>query len=438
MSISNLQTIKRASLFLCSLILIILIVSFPIFSPLIFVVFSIVFELIRNKKPAEQFLVLISLIFLVTLIVFFNPFFIKIYRLLLLAALYFAVLLATDFIIAFQLTKYNWSLLYIFLYIIFSRIVLSFSSSIFPFYWTLTMQLLPFMNITSRFLVPVFFEGICIVIAVVVYFFYTKKIQKYMYFQVVLIIVISIVFSFIIKTNFVPKKQQTSLECTIIQGGYSSQDYTLIETYPVLTEKLANRYLMHLEEVKNAKFIILPESAFPVKQKQDSSILQSIKGIACSRNEYILTSILLEEGMEVYNAAALINPQGQLQDVYKKRNVVLFVETSDFAKGKALPIFEIGNTKIAPMICFDVVFIRNYFRVKIPDVYIVTSNDIFAERTVLAQLHQSYAVINSRTMGIPLLQVMQNGPSFYVNSKGALTNLTKPYEKVIGLPVLIQ
>jgi apolipoprotein N-acyltransferase len=300
------------------------------------------------------------------------------------------------------------------------------------------MQLLPFMNITSRFLVPVFFEGICIVIAVVVYFFYTKKIQKYMYFQVVLIIVISIVFSFIIKTNFVPKKQQTSLECTIIQGGYSSQDYTLIETYPVLTEKLANRYLMHLEEVKNAKFIILPESAFPVKQKQDSSILQSIKGIACSRNEYILTSILLEEGMEVYNAAALINPQGQLQDVYKKRNVVLFVETSDFAKGKALPIFEIGNTKIAPMICFDVVFIRNYFRVKIPDVYIVTSNDIFAERTVLAQLHQSYAVINSRTMGIPLLQVMQNGPSFYVNSKGALTNLTKPYEKVIGLPVLIQ
>jgi apolipoprotein N-acyltransferase len=70
-------------------------------------------------------------------------------------------------------------------------------------------------------------------------------------------------------------------------------------------------------------------------------------------------------------------------------------------------------------------------------VYIVTSNDVFAEGTIVSKLHQAYSVINARTMGIALLHITQNGPSCYVDSKGKLTTLTHPYEIAIGLLVSI-
>jgi hypothetical protein len=70
--------------------------------------------------------------------------------------------------------------------------------------------------------------------------------------------------------------------------------------------------------------------------------------------------------------------------------------------------------------------------------YIVTSNDVFAGKTILSKLRQAYSVINSGTAGVPLLQIIQNGPSFFVDSKGGLATVTKPYEKAIGLSVTLK
>jgi predicted amidohydrolase len=39
------------------------------------------------------------------------------------------------------------------------------------------------------------------------------------------------------------------------------------------------------------------------------------------------------EGENVYNASALIDPDGRLQNVYRKYNTVLFVESSTFTPG---------------------------------------------------------------------------------------------------------
>jgi apolipoprotein N-acyltransferase len=114
-----------------------------------------------------------------------------------------------------------------------------------------------------------------------------------------------------------------------------------------------------------------------------------------------------------------------------------FVESKKFKSGNTKATFKVDRYTIAPLICFDGVFLTNYIRDIRPDVYIVTSNDVFGEGTILSRLHQAYSVLNARTMGIPVLHVTQNGPSCYVDSKGKLTNLTSPYEKAIGLSVSI-
>jgi apolipoprotein N-acyltransferase len=184
--------------------------------------------------------------------------------------------------------------------------------------------------------------------------------------------------------------------------------------------------------------VVLPESAFPLQQNEDSWMLQSIQNTARERNQYSMTGFLLKENGNGYNASVLINPEGRLQSLYRKRTTVPFVETSIFTRVIRGDAFSVDGHTVAPVICYESLFIRSYFRDYKPELYIVISNDIFAEGTVVSRMHQAYGVINARTLGIPLLQVMQNGPSFYVDSHGELTNLTMPYEQVIGLPVKIR
>jgi apolipoprotein N-acyltransferase len=82
-----------------------------------------------------------------------------------------------------------------------------------------------------------------------------------------------------------------------------------------------------------------------------------------------------------------------------------------------------------PLICFDSVFIRHYFRNDKTDLYVVTSNDIFSEHTILSMLHEAYGLLNAGTLGTPLIQAAQNGPSFYVDYAGKLNILANVYER---------
>jgi apolipoprotein N-acyltransferase len=283
--------------------------------------------------------------------------------------------------------------------------VLCSSTDVFPFYWTLAMHLLPFMNTVSQFVTPLLWEAFCVIIAAMFYLRLTSRQIIKFFTETVMLIFIVAAFSICLKNRQEKPSIKPGLECTIIQGGYSRKDYALIERHEALAVKMSQKYLEHIKEIKNKRFIVLPESVFPLWQTEEGEIIQSIKDIAKVRNEYILSGMIIEEGENVYNSTVLINPDGVLEDIYRKRNTVLFVETSKFARGIFSNTFLADGYIIAPIICFDSIFMRSYIREKRPDLYIVTSNDIFAERTILSRLHQAYGVINARTMGIPLLQV---------------------------------
>lgn len=428
---------EKTVLFLVSLMLITLTVSFSLFALMLFGVFPAVFALIQGEKTRTQILMLFSLCFMVCLIVFSNTFFIQSQPFLfLLASLYFTVLLGTDFYIAFYAIRHPLGFALIFGYVALSRFILSLSISVFPFYWTMTMHLLPFMGALSRFVTPLCWEALCVAFAALLYSPVSKR--PALLVQAAVTVFLTLGLSGIVRVGLGPSTLKPGLECVLVQGGYSRQDYILVERHPVLSKKIAERYLGYIGEAAGTRFMVLPESAFPSQQNEESQLLKSIQNAACAGNEYIMTGFLLEEDDKVYNTSILINPEGRLQSLYRKRTTVPFVETSTFTRGIRADTFSVDDHIIAPVICYESLFIRNYFRDQKPELYIVISNDIFAEGAVLSRMHQAYGVINARFLGIPLLQVMQNGPSFYVDSKGELTNLTMPYEKVIGLPVKIR
>ena len=297
------------------------------------------------------------------------------------------------------------------------------------------------MGAVSQRVLPLFWEALCIIFSVfgkIRYFPRTRTRSNYMFMQITVIAYIVMLLSGIFRAGLGRPPFKPGLECAIIQGGYSRQDYVLIERYPALGVKMVQKYLGHITEAGSARFLVLPESAFPVHQTEDSEMLQEMKDIARLRNAYIMTGLMLQEGDLVYNAAVLINPEGRLQSVYRKRNTVLFIETSLVARGIMANTFSVDGHSIAPVICYESLFIRNYLRDSKPELYIVISNDIFADRTVVSNLHIAYGVINARTLGTSLLQVMQNGPSVYLDSQGRLTYLTRSYEQAIGLPVEIK
>jgi len=166
------------ALFCAAVMLITLTVSFPLCSLLLFAAFPTVLALLKKHRPAHRVLMLLCLIAAVCAIVCFNAFFIKNQPMLfLLMTLYFSCLLSADFLIAFYAFTTAHPIPLIFGYIAASRGILCMSTTLFPFYWTLTMHLVSFMGIVSRFVQPLLWEALCVTYAALIYLI--KPIQSH-------------------------------------------------------------------------------------------------------------------------------------------------------------------------------------------------------------------------------------------------------------------
>jgi apolipoprotein N-acyltransferase len=408
----------------------ILVFSIPGAILLVFVVFPHIFKIIGELPFNKAVLKIFLFNMFIVLIIFLNKPFINYFPLLVIAVVYFGVMITLDFVMLYYLSRLKeFNIIAIFLYVVLSRAALSLSVFVFPFYWTITMQLLPGMDLTAYFILPVFLEGIVVSSANIYNLVITKHSKASVAIQSVFIILVCIVATKGVRENIDQEERIKSLNCGIIQLAFSNKDFTLASKYYKLSEKITLSYLQNIKKNKTAQLIILPESAFPIQQDVDGNIVQKIRGMASEQNQYILASLKIEENSIKFNAIHFVTPKGEIAGIYKKRNVVPFVENYEYAKGKELNTFAIEGYTVAPLICFDSVFIRNYFRDKKPDLYVVTSNDIFSEHTILSLLHEAYGVLNARTLGIPLIQATQNGPSFYVDYAGKLNMLANLYER---------
>jgi hypothetical protein len=200
-------------LFVVSVMLSTLTVSFPLSAPLLFGVFPAVFTLIRGEQTRTQVLSLFALGFTVCLSIFINLFFIQSQLFLfVLTAGYFGVLMGTDFFIAFHAIRHHYGVLLIFGYILVSRCIFSLSTTVFPFYWTLSMQLLPFMGVVSRYTLPLGWEALCVAGASMLYL---GKLSKHLLMQGALMAGIALGLSGIAKACLGYPPSKPGLVCTL-------------------------------------------------------------------------------------------------------------------------------------------------------------------------------------------------------------------------------
>lgn len=175
----------------------------------------------------------------------------------------------------------------------------------------------------------------------------------------------------------------------------------------------------------NAEVAMWQEVCFPVREKNLNNLLEHASALAKKYDIALIVPIdtIMDDG-SVLNQLALFNKTGNLKSVYKKVNLVPFVETSTYEKGSNdISCMNIDNVKISSCICFDAidpVFINSNLD-KSTDILLAPS----WEWEEIANYAGTSSTIRSVENGISYVRNTTMGVTFSVDQFGRPSNWHK-------------
>ncbi|MDR1363059.1 MAG: carbon-nitrogen hydrolase family protein [Spirochaetaceae bacterium] len=401
---------------------------------IVFIYSTLTLHISKNKRFFHTGLALT--IFLSLLAFTINGFFMDNIFLLALTLFYFTILITLDlYALSYFSVRQKFAVTISFIYAALSRILLSCLSFIFPLYYTLQAHFMPFMGAISKYILPVLFEALIISAAVTV--FRAVKYKKFLSIIELFVISAVCVFATIAYRNSLKIDAPASvsagagvsggLSVSFVQLSFSRNDYILSDNYPGFGEKISQAYLEYAKKTPETRLLVMPESSFPYIDFEDDQTLKELKLLAKQRRQYIISGYYSKKGDRIYNSVILINPDGEIADIYSKNSVVPIFESKWAAVSNERIIFNIDGCVIQPMICYETVFMSMY-QYKHSNLFVAVGNAAFSEGIAYSRLHNAYGVFYSRTFGIPYLQITQDGPSFYVDKNYKLRFLSASNE----------
>lgn len=163
-----------------------------------------------------------------------------------------------------------------------------------------------------------------------------------------------------------------------------------------------NRY-MRLSKSMQGKvdLIVWPETAIGLDLRRNTETEQQLAALARSRDAHLIVGALEVQDGNVYNSAYHYAPDGTLQSVYRKMDLVIFgeyvpmrgkwkwierypIRSFDFAAGTGRQVMPVNGVKVGPMICFEAIFPRPAREIvmKGAEVLVVLNSDAWANRSV--------------------------------------------------------
>lgn len=146
-----------------------------------------------------------------------------------------------------------------------------------------------------------------------------------------------------------------------------------------------------------------------------------------------------DDEYDIFNAALAFDAQGELSDVYHKRQLVMFGEyvplvsylpfvkwftpiTGGFTPGDRIVHFDVGGVRTAPLICFEDLFphhVRDHANTNI-DLLVNLTNDGWFGNSAAQWQHASSAAFRAVENGLPLLRSCNNGITSWFDKHGVL------------------
>ncbi|NLN92275.1 MAG: apolipoprotein N-acyltransferase [Candidatus Hydrogenedens sp.] len=250
----------------------------------------------------------------------------------------------------------------------------------------------------------------------------------------------------------------------IIQPNFSqemkwdSEYYTeMLQKTGILTQSLAAH--------KAVDLVVWPEAVVTVDYKIPL-FHNALSDIAVAAESYIFTGAVREDSTtgKSYNSSVLFTPEGREAGYYDKMRLAAFGEYIPFesylpfigriafsgiSPGEEQKIFSVKDRKLAPLICFEVLFgsMAEELRQKGADILVVVTNLAWFGNTSAIPQELEIARMRAIETGLPLLHSANTGVSgtfdpygrFYtvhhtVDPRGALldwTEKTKPNQVVM-------
>ncbi|MBD1580792.1 amidohydrolase [Pseudoalteromonas sp. S16_S37] len=141
---------------------------------------------------------------------------------------------------------------------------------------------------------------------------------------------------------------------------------SLLQLDLVWQDAAANRAAIEqqLKTVSDRDLIVLPEmfsTGFDMKpaglaETMDGETVSWLKSVAAQQNAVVCGSMMMQVGNEYVNRFLWVTPHGEVSH-YDKRHLFKFAgEDEQYSAGTERAIFQLGQWRIAPFICFDLRF----------------------------------------------------------------------------------
>jgi apolipoprotein N-acyltransferase len=212
-------------------------------------------------------------------------------------------------------------------------------------------------------------------------------------------------------------------------------------------DKFSRLSKIALTSASGIDLMIWPESAMPEPVREDQETFDFVSQIASSNKVDLLLGAIDEEPHQVYNAALLFRPEGDLQ-LYRKVHLVPFGEyvpfrhsfplfaaivgdqvPEDFDAGKEFTVFQLSNhhAKVAPLICFEDTIgeLTRQFVLRGADFFANVTNDGWFLRSAGSRQHLANAIFRCVENRRPMVRAANTGVTCFVNEFGRVTQVLR-------------
>lgn len=258
--------------------------------------------------------------------------------------------------------------------------------------------------------------------------------------------------------DWVEPKQQEAIKVAMVQANipqeikWSRDNYLpTIKLYKTMSESLW----------PDADIVIWPEAAIPTYYQNAKTFLTEMGDIASSHNATLITGIpyrnfedgekrsynsimAFGEGEGLYHKQRLV-PFGEMVPFDKQlRGIIEFFDLpmSNFSAGdRQQKALQAGDIKIAPFICYEIVYpqlVSSWFPDS--DLLVTISNDAWFGKSMGPLQHLQMAQMRALEVGRYLVRATGNGVSAIVNERGKINRRSEQFkrETLIGEVILMQ
>ena len=240
------------------------------------------------------------------------------------------------------------------------------------------------------------------------------------------------------------------LRVAAVQGNIQQED----KWNPALRERILDKYLALTNRAadEGARLVLWPEAATPFVFQTDP-LAERIRSLARERGIHLLlgtTDIAWEDELRYYNAAVLVDPQGETAGMYHKQHLVPFgeyVPMSDllsfvsplvenvggFSAGDAPVTLMMDDQPIGTAVCYEIIYpglVRGFVTGGSRLLTTVT-NDAWYGRTAAPYQHFQQASMRAIEQGRFLVRAANTGISGVIDPYGRVVAQTALFEDAV-------